>query len=300
VTMRERFAAVVSELVETDPRVAVVLADIGVDRFAPVAARHPERVVNLGIMEQAAIGVAAGFALEGFVPVVHSIAPFLVERPFEQIKDDFCNQRLGGLFASVGASYDYASEGMTHQAPADVALMSALPDTEILVPGTAGELETLLRASYDDGAVTYLRTSVRANAEDRDVELGRLTVVRRGAAGTVVAVGPLLDATLAATDGLDLTVLYATTVSPFDSATLAREAAGDVLVVEPYAGEVLVAAVARALDRPARIGSIGVPRRPLSRYGTPEEHERALGLDAAGIGERLRRFFGASPRPRGA
>ena len=59
-------------------------------------------------------------------------------------------------------------------------------------------------------------------------------------------------------------------------------------------------AVARALDRPARIGSIGVPRRPLSRYGTPEEHERALGLDAAGIGERLRRFFGAGPRARGA
>jgi transketolase len=297
--MRERFAAVVSELVEADSRVAVVLADIGVDRFAPVMALHPARVVNLGIMEQAAIGVAAGFALEGFVPVVHSIAPFLVERPLEQIKDDFCAQRLGGLFVSVGASYDYAAEGATHQAPADVALLSALPDTEILVPGTAGELETLLRASYDDGAVTYLRTSIRTNAESRTVELGRLSVVRRGAAGTVVAVGPLLDATLAAAEGLDLTVLYATTVSPFDGATLAREAVGDVLVVEPYTGEVLVAAVARALDRPARIGAIGVPRRPLARYGTPEEHERALGLDAPGIAERLRRFFAAPPPRRG-
>src|SRR3954464_8613956 len=123
---------------------------------------------------------------------------------------------------------------MTPRAPAANSRMSALPDTEILVPGTAGELETLLRASYDDGAVTYLRTSVRANAGDRDVELGRLTVVRRGAGGAVVAVGPLLDATLAAADGLDVTVLYATTVSPFDGVTLAREAAGDVLGVEPY------------------------------------------------------------------
>jgi transketolase len=295
--MRDRFASVVSELVETDPRAALILADIGVDRFAPLAARHPERVVNLGIMEQTAIGVAAGFGLEGFVPVVHSIAPFLVERPFEQIKDDFCAQGLGGLFVSVGASYDYASEGMTHQAPADVALLSALPDTEVLVPGTAGELETLLRASWDDGAVTYLRTSVRVNAADREVELGRLTVVRRGPKGTVVAVGPLLDATLPMADVLDLTVLYATTVTPFDGETLAREAVDDVLVVEPYAGEVLVPAVARALDRPVRIGAIGVPRKPLARYGTPEEHDRALGLDAAGIAEQVRRFFAARPLP---
>src|SRR5436190_4360797 len=234
-TMRERFAETVVDLFRHDDRVALVAADISLDLLLPAFAHDPRRAINVGIMEQTAVGVAAGFALEGFHPVVHTIAPFLAERPLEQVKLDFGYQGLGGLFASVGASYDYGQSGGTHHAPGDVAVLSTVPGIEVLVPGSPGETEALTRATYANGRPTYLRTSVVENAHERKLAPGGLTVVRRGAEATVVAVGPFLDRTLAALEGIDATVLYATTVFPLDSATLAAEAAPavDVVVVEP-------------------------------------------------------------------
>lgn len=84
--MRERFAATASELLDEDRSVAVVLADISVSMFAEAAARHPDRVVNVGIREQLLVNVGAGMAMTGMRPVVHTFATFLVERGFEQVK----------------------------------------------------------------------------------------------------------------------------------------------------------------------------------------------------------------------
>lgn len=114
--MRSRAAETVCELFRDDPRVAVVLAEISVERFTPAFRHDPARAVNIGIMEQSMVGVAAGFAMEGFRPVIHTIAPFVAERALEQLKLDFGNQELGGLVITVGGSYDYASEGTTRRA----------------------------------------------------------------------------------------------------------------------------------------------------------------------------------------
>jgi transketolase len=120
----------------------------------------------------------------------------------------------------------------------------------------------------------------------------------------VIAVGPMLDRTLAALDGLDATVLYATTVYPLDLATLAAEAApaAEVVVVEPFYAGTLAAEVTTALaHRPTRLLSIGVPRRAIHAYGTAAEHDRALGLDTRGIRERVLAFAaGVSSDPMGA
>ena len=112
-SMRDRFVTVATQLLDEDPRIAVVMADISVDRFrsSGARARHPLRVINVGIREQLMVDVAAGMALEGMRPIVHTFAPFLVERAFEQVKLGFSHQGVGGILVSAGASYDVAAYG---------------------------------------------------------------------------------------------------------------------------------------------------------------------------------------------
>ncbi len=303
-TMRAQMGRTIEELMDADPRLAVVLADISDGYFERASASHPERVIRVGIMEQTAVSLAAGLALEGFVPVCHSIAPFIVERPFEQIKDDFCYQRLGGNFISIGASYDYGTDGMTHQAPGDVPILRTLPGMEVVVAGTPGEFDALFREAYADGAPTYFRLHTQRNAADRPVRFGRLHVEREGSRATVIAVGPTLDRTLQATDGLDVGILYCTTVAPFDGKTLraavrrgGRADGPSIVIVEPYYEGTLVPEVVGALGpEPVRIEAIGIPRRVLSRYGGPDEHDADLGLTADGIRRRVEAFLAAAPR----
>jgi transketolase len=289
--MREAFADTTIRLLDEDLSVALVLADISVGYFDDVASRHPDRVVNVGIREQLAVNVGAGLALSGLRPVVHTFAPFLVERGFEQIKLGFSHQDVGGVLVSVGASYDNSTSGRTHQAPGDVALLDTLPDWTIHVPGHPVELEELLTSAVAGNGRVYVRASVRANA--RPYPVGRMHVVRRGGRGTVVSVGPMLDATLAATEGLDLTVLYASTVRPFDTTTL-RSTLGDarVVLVEPYLAGTSSAQVGSALaDLPHRHLALGVPKVELRKYGTVEEHAAAYGLDATGLRHQITEFL---------
>jgi transketolase len=202
---------------------------------------------------------------------------------------------LGGTFISIGASYDYGTDGMTHHGCADVPILKTLPRMQICVPGTPDEFEALLRQTYSNDAPTYIRTSTQQNDASRPIGFGKLYLEREGKDGIVVTVGPMLDRTLAAVKDLDLTVLYATTVEPFDEETLRNavtKTSPNVVLVEPYYEGGLVPNIARALQAvPTRIAAIGVPRRVLERYGPPERHDREIGLTAEGIRTRITSFL---------
>ncbi|MBW4720059.1 transketolase family protein [Saccharothrix obliqua] len=288
--MRQVFADTVREAMAEDPRVVVVLAEISRDVFG----EHP-RVINVGIREQAMVGVGGGLALSGLRPVVHSYAPFLVERPFEQIKLDFGHQDVGGVLVSIGGSYDDPVWGRTHQAPGDVALIDTLPGWRVHVPGHPAEVGPVVRAALAGDDRVYIRLSLRENAAPHPVVEG-FTEVRRGGRGVVVAVGPMLDPVLAATRDADVTVLYATTVRPFDAAGLQAAVAAsrpDVLLVEPYLEGTSAHAVAEALCAvPHRLRAMGVRRAAeLRAYGTVEDHDSAHDLDVLGIAAAVRRLF---------
>jgi transketolase len=231
-------------------------------------------------------------------PIVHTYAPFLVERAYEQVKLDLAHQDAHAVLVSIGASYDAARAGRTHQAPEDVALMDSVPGFSVVVPGHPSEVGPLLHGAVGtlDAGSTYLRLSAEANREARPVWPG-LQVVRSGRRAVVVAVGPMLSPVLDAVADLDVTVAYATTVRPFDSVGLRSVEAGSgaVVLVEPYLAGTSAFEVSSALSsRPHRLLSLGVPRGELRQYGTPADHASFYGLDAAGIRRSVTGFLGLS------
>ncbi|MDD2857904.1 MAG: transketolase C-terminal domain-containing protein [Candidatus Nanopelagicales bacterium] len=291
--MRGAFARVTTELIDTDERVVALLGDIGVFAFRHAKEAHPDRVYNIGILEQSTIGLGAGLAKGGLIPVIHTIAPFLVERALEQIKIDFAYQQLPGNLVSVGASVDYAALGCTHHCPGDVGILSNVPGVQILVPGTAAEFESLYRQTYANASLTYTRISELVNADSSDVEPGRIEVLRTGAQACVVAFGPVKDAVLEACADADVTVLYCTSVQPFDAATLrAHAGSGRILLVEPFYEYSTAPAVLSALQGlPAAIASTGIPREFLRGYGSVDDHYEAIGLTPRGIRASLDRLI---------
>jgi transketolase len=286
-TMRARFYRLAAEALEVEPRVAVVFAEIGVGEMP-----EHSRFYNVGIREQLMVGVAAGLALEGYRPVLHTYAPFLVERPYEQIKLDLGHQDVGAVLVSTGASYDSAYSGRTHQAPEDVAVLAALPGWTIHVPGHPDELETAFARALASDDRVYIRMSDESN--HAPVRGDGLVVLREGSdqAPLVVAVGPTLGPTLAATADLDATVAYLATVRPFDADGLrAALRSTDVVLVEPYLAGTSSAEISRALnDRPHRLLALGVPNAEFRHYGEAAEHRAAHGLDPAGIRASLAGF----------
>ena len=126
--MRKQFNKTITDIFLKDKKAVMLLGDIGVFAFRHLFKKYPKRLYNIGILEQSMISIAAGISNEGFNPIVHTIAPFIVNRAFEQLKIDFGYNKLKGNFVSIGSSYDYAALGCTHHCPEDVNLMYNIPE----------------------------------------------------------------------------------------------------------------------------------------------------------------------------
>jgi transketolase len=161
--------------------------------------------------------------------------------------------------------------------------MDTLPEMSIHAPGTVAETDEVLRAAVAGEGLHYVRVVEQTNSES--FAGPGLHVVRRGSGATVLALGPVLDEVLEATADRDVSVLYAHTVRPFDGRAVRRlVTTPEVVLVEPWLAGTSARCIADALvDLPHRLLALGTRRHELRRYGSPAEHQRAHGLDAAGL-----------------
>lgn len=210
------------------------------------------------------------------------------------MKLDLGHQGVGAVLVSSGASYDMPFAGRTHQAPGDVALIDSLPGWTIHVPGHPDEARRLLLESLPGDSNVYLRLSAQENAE---AHLGiGVQIIKWGNDGVVLAVGPMLDRVLAATEGQNVTVLYTSTIRPFDAAglrTAVWDSTPNVLIVEPYLAGTSAHVVSAALeDIPHRLRSLGVRRDiEVRTYGDVDDHDLAHGLDEGSIAIQVKEFL---------
>lgn len=281
--MRSQLADTASKIVREDESAVLLLGDIGVYAFRDLLKEFPLRAFNIGILEQSTIGLAAGLSLTGHHPIVHTIAPFLVERAYEQIKVDLAYQQLGANLISVGSSYDYAGLGCTHHCPGDVEILNKIPNIEIVIPGHSKEFDKLLMSNYNNSNTTYFRLSETSNREDYPVEFGKNLVLREGDDLTIVAVGPMLQSVLDATEDLDVTIIYCTTIKPFD-ASYFEELKDKVVIIEPYYSGPILNNIEQTLHGlNGNYTNIGVPNEFIRKYGIKEDIDSMIGLDTASL-----------------
>lgn len=155
---RSQFSKTVIDLMGKNDKIVILLGDIGVFAFKEAFEKYPTRCYNIGICEQSTVGFAAGLAMEGFIPIVHTIEPFLVERAFEQIKDDFGYQELKGNIVGVDVSKTAPNLGYTHQCPYALQMMSFIKGMNVFEPTSPEDFDTLFRENYDKG-LNYFRIS---------------------------------------------------------------------------------------------------------------------------------------------
>lgn len=286
--MRKQFAKTLKNILHTDKNSVLLLGDIGVFAFNEELKSLPDRVYNIGILEQSTVSLAAGLSKNKLIPFVHTIAPFLVERSFEQLKIDFGYQKLNGNFISVGASYDYAGLGCTHHCPGDISLMLTIEDMSIFVPGSSRELDKILSTTYTNDNPKYFRLSEYEHSLDIDIEYGNANVIKTGSEATVICYGPMLESVFEATKELDVTLLYYNTVWPFDEKILLEHFNQKIIICEPFYQGTTNYIVTNVLgNRLYNITNIGIPRKFLYNYGSKQEHDEHLGLDILGIKNKI-------------
>lgn len=301
--MRNAFAQELTRLAENDPRVVLLMGDIGNRLFDGFKAKYPERFFNCGIAEANMMSVAAGMALCGLRPVVYTIVPFVTARCLEQIRVDVCYHHAPVVIVGVGGGLSYASLGATHHACDDLALLRVLPDIKIVCPGDPTEVRLSLKAALAQDDPVYLRLGKKGEPvvhhEEPVFEIGRGIILRPGTGITLLSTGNLLPtaaevAERLEAEGLAVRLVSFHTVKPLDEALLQECFADGILVVTLEEHSViggLGGAVAEWLSeqkhQAARLLRIGTPDRFFRETGGQNDARQRLRLDAVTIVQRI-------------
>ena len=287
--MRREFAKLCLETVKNDSKSVVMVGDISHFLLRETEQVAPNRFYNIGICEQSMVGMASGMAIEGMRPIIHTIAPFLVERAFEQIKNDIGYQNTEVTIVTVGGTYDYSDLGCTHHCYGDVAMMRLIPNMQVFEPSTPQEFRTLFEKTWGNGLPKYFRLSKEQHSQDFEVEPEVMKVVRESKDDRWVFVsGHILDDVL---ESPNIGVIYVPTLSSINKESYLEiskviENAKKIYSVENHftiggLGDFVSETFNVVVNR------IGLERKFLTNYGNFSNLRRDAGMDRQSIIQKL-------------
>ena len=224
-SLRKTFANTMLKIAEIDDSLVVIVGDISHGIFKPFRDKFPNRYYNIGISEPGMVNIAAGLSAKGLSPVVHTIAPFLIERSYEQIKLDFAYQELGVNLVSVGGAFDYSKLGCSHHCYTDYSLIAQFENANVFFPGSNLEFEILFRSTYNNKQINYFRLTEFPHSidfEPSEISVGKGIRVKEGSDLTIVTTGSALKRVVEAQKilinlGHSIEVIYCHSLKPFDS-----------------------------------------------------------------------------------
>lgn len=287
--MRRQFKDMISQLATQDETIVLILGDVSVYLFREFQQKYPQRFYNMGICENTLISVAAGLRAQGYIPFVHTIAPFITERSYEQIKLDMCYNKFPGNIVTCGASFDYAWDGATHHTFTDLAILRMLPNMEVLQPGSIRELDVLLRSQYNNENATYFRLSDHPHDINFPIEFGKAVILKdNGADVTVMTAGPILGNVFEAVRDLNVNLVYHHTIKPIDKDAVQRFKHTEIVVIHDAFG--LYEAVCETPGINAC--AYGFGDQFCCSYGTLQQIREKIGLDTKAIRDFIQKKIG--------
>lgn len=210
--MRNKFSSTLYEIGTADPKIFCVVADISpAGSMEDFRQEFPDRFINVGVAEQAMIGISAGLALRGCKPFAYTIAPFTIYRPFEMVRDDLCYQNLPVTVVGMGSGITYSVLGGTHHTMEDVAVMGAIPNMTILAPCDPLEVVEATKIAANAPGPVYLRIgkagepNLTENAPE-PFEFGKPRHIRgTGKDLAILCYGPIMSMAFEVADRLEKT-----------------------------------------------------------------------------------------------
>jgi transketolase len=291
---RVAYGEALLDLAAQNPKVVALDADLCKSTMSIlVEAKYPERIFEMGIAEQNMAATAAGLALGGKIPFIHSFAVFVCGRAYDQIRQAICTARLNVKIVGSSAGLSDFGDGATHQSVEDVALMRALPRMTVLSPCDAFEVKKAVWATAELEGPVYLRLSRNdmppLTQAETPFEVGKIQQMRAGTTLAIFATGTMVAIALEAArklEELDLSakVINVATLKPLDEAGVRRESKGmqGVLTVEEHS---VIGGLGSAV-----LEALASSRIPVQRVGIQDK----FGMSAMSHGELLE-YFGLTP-----
>ncbi|MDE0766532.1 MAG: hypothetical protein OSB15_10705 [Amylibacter sp.] len=294
--MRNAFAKKLSECASDDGRITLLSGDIGNRLFDAFKMQFKDRFINCGVAEQNMTGVAAGLAMQGFLPVTYTIAPFCTTRCLEQIRIDVAYHNLPVTIVSVGAGLSYAGLGPTHHSCEDIAFLRSIPNMRIFCPATPLELEAILPYVFKNPSPTYIRMGKKGESEFHTNLIDSQNIclpiqVSEGENVCLIAVGTIINEVVCAqkklcSQGINAAVFSLPMVKPLPVPAL-RDIFRNysrVAIVEEHS---LIGGVSSAISELVVDGYL--PAQKLMRFGTQDRF-----FEEAGSQKFARRAMGIS------
>jgi transketolase len=242
--MRDAFLTALTDLARADRDVVLLTADLGFGVFENFEYEFPGQYFNVGVAEQAMMGLATGLGLEGKKVFTYSIGNFPTLRCLEQIRNDAAYHEINVNIVASGGGFSYGQLGMSHHATEDLAIMRALPGVEVCAPCTVGETGKLTRELYSRPGVGYIRLDKTSAPDSEDTVpfiFSKIREFRSGTDLTLIGTGGIVEELLDAAgelafSGLNVRVLGVHCVKPLDrdSIIAACKETGGIVTVEEH------------------------------------------------------------------
>ena len=305
--MRKTCVDMVHTLAKKDPRVVFIGSDLSPGLLKGMKEEFPDRYFMEGIAEQNTIGMAAGFALDGYIPYVNTIATFITRRCFEQVAVDACLHKLPIRLIANGGGLVYAPLGPTHLAIEDIAIMRSLPNMTVVAVSDAEEMTRFMEQTIDYPNPIYIRLgkggdTVISKAE-RGFTIGKAILVKDTKAAKpvlIIATGVTTQRAMVAADeletqGIPTRVLHMHTIKPLDETAVLQYAADCslLLTVEEHSliGGLGSAVAECLMDHGAgniAFKRLGIPDSFAKHYGTQDDLMKTYGLQPDQIAASVR------------